>query len=111
VRFVLTLTNVIIIFLVRFCSLDVRSSRSSYKIRYRVSVIAWPTVLISFDLSLWKRTWFAVVTYHSPLLLLWLVIDITSKAYTHADVVTIVSCHRKNSHSKTTTTNRCAYCL
>jgi len=42
-----------------------------------------------------------VVTSYSPLL--WLVIDTTSKAYTHQDEVTIVSCHWKWAYSHSTT--------
>jgi len=59
--------------------------------RDRVCVITWSTVLISFHLSFWKRTRFAVVTSYGPLLLLCLVIYTTSKSYMHADVVTIVT--------------------
>jgi len=68
-------------FLVRFCSLAVRTSLE-IKPRDHVIVCVWSHGQQRWSYSDWTRTWFAVVTSYRPLL--WLVIDVTSKAYTHS---------------------------
>jgi len=70
----------------QFFSSFLFSCRNQYiKPRDHVIVCAWSRSQQCWshsDTSLSTRTWFAVVTSCSPLL--WLVIDTTSKAYTHA---------------------------
>ena len=79
-------------FFVRFCSLDVRSNRSSFEIMWSC---VWDRMVNSVDLiqTCGQGYGVAVVTSCSPLLLL--VIDTTSKACTHARR----SHSRKNTHS------------
>ena len=71
-------------FLVLFYSLDVRTTRLDEASRSRDGVCVWShgqQFWCELILTLWTRTWFPVAT--SCRLLLLLVIDITSKAFTH----------------------------